>query len=104
MTSPPRWTPEGQPLPDEVCGENPPLRSLVIDRLRSSGYPLLGRLACEVADGVVTLSGDVPTFHLKQVAQAVLLQVGAVRRVRNRLVVVSRTVSLGEDIQADRQG
>jgi osmotically-inducible protein OsmY len=63
------------------------LRLAVVERLRSSGYLLLRAVRCDVTDGVVTLSGDVPSFHLKQVAQAVLLKIESVRKVRNLLEV-----------------
>jgi osmotically-inducible protein OsmY len=63
------------------------LRAEVSERLRASGYLLLRELRCEVLGGVVTLSGRVPSFHLKQVAQAVLLKVEAVRAVKNLVEV-----------------
>jgi osmotically-inducible protein OsmY len=63
------------------------LRLEVIDRLKASGYLLLRKVRCDVAGGVVTLSGSVPSFHLKQVAQAVLLKVKSVQEVRNLLKV-----------------
>ncbi len=63
------------------------VRAAVAASLRSSGYLLLRDLHCEVADGVVTISGRVPSFHLKQVAQSVLMKVEAVRAVNNRVEV-----------------
>jgi hypothetical protein len=41
--------------------------SLVAARLRS-GYPFLWSVSCEFSEGILTLAGTVPTFHLKQVA------------------------------------
>jgi len=63
------------------------LRSRAIARLHASGYLLLRKVRCEVADGIVTLSGCVPSFHHKQVAQAVLQRIEDVRGVRNLIVV-----------------
>jgi hypothetical protein len=38
---------------------------LVAKRLRSSGYPCLGSVKCQVTDGVIVLSGIVPTFFCR---------------------------------------
>ena len=42
--------------------------SLVAARLRRSGYPFLRSVKCEVCDGVIVIFGEVPTFHLSQLA------------------------------------
>jgi osmotically-inducible protein OsmY len=63
------------------------LRAAVIERLRASGYLALLRLECEVVEGVVTLSGSVPSFYLKQIALAVSLKVGGVHGLRHRVEV-----------------
>jgi hypothetical protein len=42
---------------------------------------------CQVIDGVVFLRGVVPSFHLKQVAQAVILRLPEVQGVQNALEV-----------------
>jgi len=65
------------------------LRALVLAALRSIGYPPLRELECDVREGVVVLSGVVPTFYLKQMAQAIVLRVGRVAEIRN-LVLVRR--------------
>ncbi len=57
--------------------------------LRSSGYPVMWQLRCEVQGGVVAVSGLVPSYHLKQMAQAVLLRLKQARTVLN-LVDVHR--------------
>jgi len=67
--------------------ETETLRAAALDALRSSGYLVLRSLACEVQAGVVTVSGRVPRFHLKQVAQAVLLRLSLFRGVRNCIEV-----------------
>lgn len=64
--------------------------ALEIDQaLRSTGYLSLRDLRIRVAEGLVILRGRVRTYHLKQVAQAVVLGVGGVKEVQNDLDVVS---------------
>ena len=45
------------------------LASPVVARLRRSGYPFLKSIECQDRDGVLVLSGTVPTFHLKQLCR-----------------------------------
>lgn len=63
--------------------------SLVAARFRRSGYPFLWGVSCECSEGVMTLSGIVPTFHLKQVAQELAAHTSGVRQVKNDLHVTS---------------
>jgi hypothetical protein len=56
--------------------------------LRSSPYLALRNVACENRDGVLTLRGCLPTYYLKQVAQAVVAPIEGVRRVVNEIEVV----------------
>jgi hypothetical protein len=63
------------------------LHEAVMSMLKASGYSSVAKLACRVHRGVVELDGVVPTFHLKQVAQTAVQRVGAVRGIRNRVVV-----------------
>jgi hypothetical protein len=65
------------------------LLAAVLGALRGSGYRAVGSLRCEVEGGVVTVSGVVPSYHLKQVAQAALLRLRDIKGVRN-LVEVRR--------------
>ncbi|MEM9185874.1 MAG: BON domain-containing protein [Planctomycetota bacterium] len=46
-------------------------------------------VSCDFEDGVLKLSGKVPTFYLKQTAQALLQGIDGVSRVENSLLVVS---------------
>ena len=62
--------------------------SLARRALKSSGYRALSRLTCDVVDGdTVVLSGVVPSFHMKQMAQAVILRLQVASRIENRVVV-----------------
>ena len=56
--------------------------------LRRSSYPEIRRVVCEVRDNVLRLSGDVPTYFHKQVAQAsVMGQLNGSPRIENHLKV-----------------
>ena len=61
--------------------------ALVAARLRGSGYPFLRSVSCAFREGLLTLSGTVPTFHLKQVAQELAAHTPGVRQVTNGLQV-----------------
>jgi osmotically-inducible protein OsmY len=60
-------------------------------RFRRSGYLALSDVACDVHDGVVHLRGRLPSYYLKQVAQAVAAEVEGVRLVVNRIEVTAPT-------------
>jgi osmotically-inducible protein OsmY len=78
-----------------VLDDSPAVRAESDDRLlqdallalRRSGYGALSRIQCDVCDGVVELCGEVSTFHLKQMAQSVVLRLVNVRGVRNHVRV-----------------
>lgn len=56
--------------------------------LRSSPYLALRNVSCGCQDGVLILRGCLPTYYLKQVAQAVVAHVEGVRQVVNEIEVV----------------
>ncbi len=56
--------------------------------LRNSPYLALRNVTCECRDGVLSLRGCLPTYYLKQVAQAVVAPVDGVRQVVNDIEVV----------------
>jgi hypothetical protein len=68
-------------------GRDDRLCAAALGLLRSSGYRPLLRLDCEVRDGQAVLSGAVPTFYLKQLAQALLLRLPDLQGVRNLVEV-----------------
>jgi osmotically-inducible protein OsmY len=55
--------------------------------LRETGYAPLRCITCEVTNGVVELSGSVPSFYVKQLAQAAVLRLKQIRGIENRLRV-----------------
>jgi len=63
------------------------LRDDVYRVLKETGHTALSQVDCRVDNGVVELSGDVPSFYCKQIAQAVILPLERVREVRNHLQV-----------------
>jgi hypothetical protein len=56
--------------------------------LCNSPYLALRNVACDCRDGVLTLRGCLPTYYLKQVAQAVAARVEGVRQVVNDIEVL----------------
>ena len=46
-------------------------------------------IECDFCEGILTLRGCVPSFYLKQVLQSILKDVPGVRRIDNRVDVVS---------------
>jgi hypothetical protein len=42
---------------------------LIRREFQNSAYGALRSVSCQVSDGVITLSGSVPSYYLKQVAQ-----------------------------------
>ncbi len=69
----------------------PPIESMSVEVqrvLHSSSHCGLRCVRCKFADGVVTLSGEVVSYYLKQVAQTIVGRLPQVRQVRNELRVV----------------
>lgn len=58
-------------------------------RLRRSSYKALGRVNCEfqMETGILHLSGSVPSYYLKQVAQELVLDLEGVLLVNNQIKV-----------------
>lgn len=56
--------------------------------LCATGYPAFRDIQIEIERGVVVLSGRVPTYHQKQVAQATAQRVEGVRGIANGIEVV----------------
>jgi osmotically-inducible protein OsmY len=56
--------------------------------LRSGPYLALRNITCEWQDGVLTLRGCLPTYYLKQVAQAVVARIESVQQVINEIEVL----------------
>lgn len=63
------------------------LASRISEVLQASGYAVLRSVKVEYDEDVVVLRGRVPTFYLKQVAQAVASKVPGVDLLVNHLCV-----------------
>ncbi len=57
-------------------------------RLTQSPYHAVRRVDVDERQGVLTLSGRVPNYYLKQMAQTAAAKVEGVKRVINRIDVV----------------
>jgi osmotically-inducible protein OsmY len=57
------------------------------NRFRKNVYLALRSLACEFADGVLTLGGRVPSYYLKQVAQETVADLPGVQQIVNAIEV-----------------
>lgn len=77
-----------RPVQSELVVESDGSLHAAADALATSKYGPLRKLNCRVFEGVVEITGSVPTFYLKQLAQAAVLQLYPCREVRN-LVQVS---------------
>lgn len=55
--------------------------------LDHSPYRALSLLDCEVSDGTIVVSGLVPSYYLKQLAQELLLRLDCGCRIENRVEV-----------------
>jgi len=58
-------------------------------RLRDSAYFALRDIDCVHQDGVLTLRGRLPSYYLKQMAQASVSQIAGVRAVANQIEVTN---------------
>ncbi|MGA2059380.1 MAG: BON domain-containing protein [Thermoguttaceae bacterium] len=58
------------------------------DRLRHSDYLELRSVSCDFHEGVLTLQGRVPSYHLKQLAQSLLCGIAGILKLNNQLEVV----------------
>ena len=72
---------------ETVLGDDYLLLEAIIAGLRHSGYRSLTNLQCEVYGGQVIISGVVPSYFLKQVAQTIILRIGLVKGMKNHLQV-----------------
>lgn len=63
------------------------VKAEILKQLAKRGHPSLRCIACEFDSGVLTLSGQLSNFYLKQLAQEVVSGVAQVRQVINRIEV-----------------
>ena len=58
-------------------------------RLAGSSHLFLRFINCSYRNGVLRLEGQLPSFYLKQTAQSLLQSIQGVKRVENKIMVVS---------------
>jgi len=58
------------------------------NRLRHNSYLALKNVHCDYNEGVLTLRGCLPTYYLKQIAQATVARLEGVQRIVNEIEVV----------------
>lgn len=80
-------------LPDSMISNRcelvdlPAIHASIQDALNRSGYGEFRRVDLDCEGDVVTISGRVPTFYLKQLAQSIVLAAPGVGRVNNEIRV-----------------
>jgi len=74
-------------FPKEAAGRCEDVARAAEARLHHAPYFELHRVACEFDGGVLTLRGRVPSYYLKQMAQALLDKLEGVLRLDNQLDV-----------------
>jgi osmotically-inducible protein OsmY len=63
------------------------IRQAAERRLQASGYTVLRDVRCDFEGGVLRLRGRLPSQYLKQVAQAVVVDLEGVSTVENQITV-----------------
>jgi hypothetical protein len=82
---------ESPPRSCEPPAPAPPARDVARQAeglLRAHCYLALQNISCDYREGVLTLRGCLPTYYLKQVAQAAVGQLGGVQRLVNEIDVL----------------
>jgi len=80
--------------PDRTCVSpvwSPPASDITQTaecRLKAHCYLALRNISCEFLDGTLTLRGCLPTYYLKQMAQASVGEIEGVRRIVNEIEVM----------------
>ncbi len=58
-------------------------------QLQGQPYRVLKNVSCEYRDGTLTLRGRLPSYFLKQMAQAAVARVAGVERIVNHIEVAT---------------
>jgi hypothetical protein len=100
-----------RPIPARGClakGRRSPseVRQEAEECIRRCGYLALRDIAIEDRGDHLCLSGHLPTYYLKQIAQAVVSEVAGVHRVVNRIEVIAPAgrPSIGRDPRGPMAG
>jgi len=71
-----------------ITDQQPGLGERAEARLRSNSYLALKNISCEARGRLLILRGCLPSYYLKQVAQAVVAQIDGVERIDNLIEVL----------------
>jgi hypothetical protein len=71
-------------MPDAMVASPSEVANLI---LRESPYPAIRRLKCSFDKGTLTIGGEVPRYHLKQLAQTAVQCVDGVEQICNLIEV-----------------
>ena len=85
--------PDSRPAADAPHTNNIRLVAAVSLALQTTGYSHLRKLIVLEVDGLIVLQGRVPSYHMKQVAQASVMAVPGVQGLCNDLEVARRRQS-----------
>ncbi len=75
--------------PTEPTAPARPVEHEALTRLHGSGYLALRDVTCWVRDGSLHLRGSLPSYYLKQVAQAVVVDLEGVDDIVNQIQVIA---------------
>ena len=76
-----------QPAPDRPSPAGCGIKLSAEVRLQEGGYAALRCVSCTFESGVLHLHGCVPSYYLKQVAQALVADVEGIRAIVNEIEV-----------------
>lgn len=67
--------------------------------LEQSGYSALRRVCCDFQNGILRLTGCLPSYHLKQIALTLVAGVEGVREIQDEIQVlgVNRFQAVGQE-------
>ncbi len=88
LERPDRLSPETGACPSHTAARSPGVAQAARDCLAGSSYPALRELRCSFHEGVLTLRGRVPSYHLRQVAWKLVGELPGVDEFVDRLEVV----------------
>ena len=88
----------------EIAEKSAPLRQSIEQALARTGYPELRAVRVGTYDGLVTLTGCVPTYYLKQLAQCAAGSIEGVDGLQNNIVVAVKEgpAPVGRDLHGRR--
>jgi hypothetical protein len=84
-------------MPASNRAPTPNVAELAQQRLRESPYLALRKVNCRFHEGVLLLTGEVPTYYTKQVAQTLVKGLDHVVVIDNRLIVTPFKNLPGDD-------